>query len=158
VLVGQPQAEARLRAGAFAAIQRRVAALGAQLVDDRYVAPEPQAIGQALQTQRDAGAELLILAGETSIVDRDDVIPQGIVAAGGQIVHYGAPVEPGNLLLLAELPPHDLSTAPLAVIGAPGCVRSRDTNVVDLLLPRLLARQRLTKADIVALGHGGLLL
>jgi hypothetical protein len=43
------------------------------------------------------------------------------------------------------------------VLGAPGCVRSRDTNIVDLLLPRLLAGESITRQDIVALGHGGLL-
>jgi molybdopterin biosynthesis enzyme len=94
------------------------------------------------------------VAGETSIMDRDDVTPQGIRLAGGRIEHYGAPVEPGNLLLLAYL--GDGSGA-LPVLGAPGCVRSRDANIVDLLLPRLLAGEQVRRADIVALGHGGLL-
>jgi molybdenum cofactor cytidylyltransferase len=43
------------------------------------------------------------------------------------------------------------------VLGAPGCVKSPKTNVIDWLLPRLLAGERLTRADLVALGHGGLL-
>ena len=60
------------------------------------------------------------------------------------------PVDPGSLLMLGyvdEMP----------VIGAPGCIRSSRTNVIDMLLPRLLAGERLTRADLVALGHGGLL-
>jgi molybdenum cofactor cytidylyltransferase len=107
-------------------------------------------VAAAITELRAAGAELLIIAGETSIMDRDDVTPQGIRLAGARIEHYGAPVEPGNLLLLAYLDS-------LPVLGAPGCVRSRDTNIVDLLLPRLLAGQRVTRRDIVELGHGGLL-
>jgi molybdenum cofactor cytidylyltransferase len=91
------------------------------------------------------------------VVDHDDVTPRGIRLAGGRIEHYGAPVEPGNLLLLAYLDPRPPAAAPLAVLGAPGCVRSRDTNIVDLLLPRLMAGERLGRRDIATLGHGGLL-
>jgi len=95
-------------------------------------------------------ARKYIIAGETSIMDRDDVTPQALRLAGGRVEHYGAPVEPGNLLLLGYLDE-------LPVLGAPGCVRSRDVNIVDLLLPRLLAGERVTRRDIVELGHGGLL-
>jgi len=86
----------------------------------------------------------------------DDVTPRGIVLAGGRVEHYGAPVEPGNLLLLAYLEGSRPNTV-LPVLGAPGCVRSRDANIVDLLLPRLMAGEALRRHDIVALGHGGLL-
>ena len=60
-------------------------------------------------------------------------------------------MEPGNLLLLAYL-------GDIPVVGAPGCVRSRETNVVDLILPRLLAGERLRREDIVEFADGGLLL
>ncbi|MCG3140124.1 MAG: hypothetical protein HDKAJFGB_01122 [Anaerolineae bacterium] len=84
-------------------------------------------------------------------MNTSDVTPSGITLAGGTIELYGAPVEPGNLLLLAY-------ADDLPIIGAPGCVKSRDTNVVDLILPRVLAGERLRKQDIVALANGGLLL
>ena len=93
---------------------------------------------------------LIIIAGQTSIMDKDDVTPQGIRLAGGKIESFGAPVEPGNLLLLANL-------RGTPVMGAPGCARSRQTNVVDLVLPRLLAGELLAQRDIRALGNGGLL-
>ena len=63
-------------------------------------------------------------------------------------------MEPGNLLLLAYI---GRGGAEVPVLGAPGCVRSRDINIVDLLLPRLMAGERVARRDIVALGHGGLL-
>jgi len=63
---------------------------------------------------------------------------------------FGAPVDPGNLLLVGYL-------GPVPILGAPGCARSRKVNVVDWVLPRLLAGDRLTRADIVSLGVGGLL-
>jgi molybdopterin biosynthesis enzyme len=150
LLVGSVSARHRIEQGILPAIEARIVELGSVLLVVRFVAPDEYDIAEALGDLVVAGAELIIAAGETSIMDRDDVTPQGIQLAGGRIEHYGAPVEPGNLLLLAYL-------GDLPVLGAPGCVRSRDTNIVDLLLPRLLAGEQLASRDIIALGHGGLL-
>jgi molybdopterin biosynthesis enzyme len=150
ILVGSAAARERIERGVLPAIEARVVELGSAVLALRYVAPDEHAIAAAIAGLRAAGAGLLIVAGETSIMDRDDMTPQAIQLAGGSIEHYGAPVEPGNLLLLAYLDA-------LPVLGAPGCVRSRDTNIVDLLLPRLLAGERVGRRDIVELGHGGLL-
>ncbi|MFL5806136.1 MAG: molybdopterin-binding protein [Roseiflexaceae bacterium] len=150
ILVGSAAARTRIEAGVYPAIEARVVALGSRVLAVRYVESEEQVIAETIGELRAAGVHLLIVAGETSIMDRDDVTPQGIRLAGGRIEHYGAPVEPGNLLLLGYL-----DTLP--VLGAPGCVRSRDVNIVDLLLPRLLAGEQITRRDIVELGHGGLL-
>jgi molybdenum cofactor cytidylyltransferase len=130
--------------------------LGGAVLATRFVPPDEGAVAAAVAELRAMGAELIISAGETSVVDLEDVTPRGIRLAGGRVEHYGAPVEPGNLLLLAYLDGAQ-SEAPLPVLGAPGCVRSRDANIVDLLLPRLMAGERVRKRDIVALGHGGLL-
>jgi hypothetical protein len=154
VLVGSGAARERIERGVYPAIESRVVELGSSVLATRYVAPEEPAVAAAVSELSGAGAELLIIAGETSIMDRDDVTPQGIRLAGGRVEHYGAPVEPGNLLLLAYL---DRPSGTIPVLGAPGCVRSRDTNIVDLLLPRLLVGERVSRRDIVALGHGGLL-
>jgi molybdenum cofactor cytidylyltransferase len=59
-------------------------------------------------------------------------------------------VDPGNLLMIAYL-------GDVPLLGAPGCARSRKVNIVDWVLPRLLAGDRLTRRDILTLGHGGLL-
>jgi molybdopterin biosynthesis enzyme len=150
ILVGSAAARERIERSVYPAIEARVAGLGSTVLAARYIDADEHAVATAITELRAAGAELLIVAGETSIMDRDDVTPQGIRLAGGRIEHYGAPVEPGNLLLLAYLDD-------LPVLGAPGCVRSRDINIVDLLLPRLLAGERVARRDIVELGHGGLL-
>jgi molybdopterin biosynthesis enzyme len=153
ILVGSMAAQERIEQGVLPAITARIAELGSAVAAVRYVPPDDPAIGAAIADMR-AAAELIVVAGETSIMDRDDVTPQGIRLAGGRIEHYGAPVEPGNLLLLAYL---ESAGRTLPILGAPGCVRSRDINIVDLLLPRLLAGEYIAKQDIVALGHGGLL-
>lgn len=154
ILVGSSAARERIERGVYPAIAARVEELGSHVHLSLYVAAEEQAIATAVHGALEAGAELLIIAGETSIMDRDDVSPRAIRLAGGRVEHYGAPVEPGNLLLMAYIT-HKHAIIP--VLGAPGCVRSRDVNIVDLLLPRLLAGETITKAAIISLGHGGLL-
>jgi molybdenum cofactor cytidylyltransferase len=47
--------------------------------------------------------------------------------------------------------------AAMPVVGVPGCARNPKANVIDLLLPRLLADERLSQRDLMALGYGGLL-
>jgi molybdenum cofactor cytidylyltransferase len=154
ILVGSAAARERIERGVAPAIDARVVELGSRILATCYVPSDEPAVAAAITNLRASGADMLIIAGETSIMDRDDVTPQGIQMAGGRIEHYGAPVEPGNLLLLGYLEGLNKS---VPVLGAPGCVRSRDTNIVDLLLPRLLAGESITRQDIVALGHGGLL-
>ena len=97
-----------------------------------------------------AHVDLVITLSETSIMDDSDVVPQSVQDAGGVLTCYGAPVEPGNLLLLGQI-------GRTMVIGAPGCIRSMARNVIDLILPRLFARISLSAADVYALANGGLL-
>jgi hypothetical protein len=155
ILVSSPAARVRVERGVYPAIEARVIELGGEVCARRAVAPAEGAVAEAVTALAGEGAELIMIAGETSVMDLEDVTPRGIRLAGGRIEHYGAPVEPGNLLLMAYLDQPDV--APLPVLGAPGCVRSRDANIVDLLLPRLMAGEQVRRRDIVALGHGGLL-
>jgi molybdenum cofactor cytidylyltransferase len=154
VLSGSPSVRERVLAEFDPPLRSRLLALGSEIRRVDFVPLEDEAgeeaLAQALQRQIAEGAALVILAGETAIVDRHDIAPRAIERAGGEVVCFGAPVDPGNLLLLAYL-----GTVP--VLGAPGCARSRKTNVIDWVLPRLLAGERLDRSAVVALGHGGLL-
>lgn len=151
ILTGSSEARERVQQGLLPPIRGRIQDLGSRVISDEYVDHQESAIADAIGRAKNAQADCIILAGETSIMDATDVTPAGIRQAGGVIELYGAPVEPGNLLLLAYI-------GALPIIGAPGCVKSRDTNVVDLVLPRLLAGERIQKRDVVALANGGLLL
>ncbi len=151
ILTGSNEAHGRVEKTFTPAISSRVEELGASVVSHEYVEHDERAIAEAITRAKNLKVDCVILAGETSIMDTRDVTPNGIVQAGGKIEIYGAPVEPGNLLLLAY-------ANDLPIIGAPGCVKSRDINVVDLILPRLLAGERVRKQDIVALANGGLLI
>jgi molybdenum cofactor cytidylyltransferase len=138
----------------FTPLGERVEALGSHISSSDYVSLEDEAgemmLAELLIQRHAEGARLMILAGETAIMDRYDIAPRAVERAGGCIECVGAPVDPGNLLMLAYLDD-------MPILGAPGCVRSRKINIVDWVVPRLLAGDRLTRADIVSLGHGGLL-
>jgi molybdenum cofactor cytidylyltransferase len=131
-------------------VRDRVVMLGSTLDAVSFVAHESEAIAAAIQSQHIAGRDLVLIASISAIIDRDDVVPTALTLAGGTMTHLGVPVDPGSLLMLGYV-----ETMP--VIGAPGCIKSPKTNVIDHILPRLMAGERLTRADLVALGHGGLL-
>ncbi len=138
----------------FEPLVERVQALGSHIANTDYVSLEDEraeaALAETLNRHQAEGARLIILAGETTIMDRHDIVPRAVERAGGHVERLGAPVDPGNLFMLAYL-------GDTPVLGAPGCARSRKTNITDWALPRLLAGDHLTNADIIALGHGGLL-
>ncbi len=154
ILSGSPAARERIERGFRTALEARLSALGARLEEVDFVSLDDEAgeerLAAAIGFLLDRGLDLLILAGETAIMDRHDVAPRAVERAGGEIECYGAPVDPGNLLLLAY-------RGSVPILGAPGCARSPKANVVDLVLPRLLAGDRVTAAEVAAFGLGGLL-
>jgi molybdenum cofactor cytidylyltransferase len=153
VFSGSPALRERLMAD-FAPLTDRLEALGARVASVDFVPLEDESgeaqLAQLLARRQAEGSDLIVLAGETAIMDRHDIVPRAVERAGGQVEALGAPVDPGNLLMIAYL-------GAAAVVGAPGCARSRKVNIVDWVLPRLLAGDRLSRADLNALGHGGLL-
>ncbi|SMF20413.1 molybdopterin molybdochelatase /molybdenum cofactor cytidylyltransferase [Tistlia consotensis] len=132
------------------ALDARLSALGCPPAEERRCGHDAAAIAAALHELQDAGCGLLLVSGASAIVDRRDVVPAGIVAAGGRIAHFGMPVDPGNLLLLAELDGRP-------VLGLPGCARAPKVNGFDWVLQRLIADLPVAPADVTAMGVGGLL-
>jgi len=129
----------------------RLGPAGATIVAEKRVPHEIKALAKALDEVLKAGAELVVVFGASAIADRRDVIPAAVEAIGGRIEHFGMPVDPGNLMLVASANGHP-------VIGAPGCARSPKENGFDWILTRLLAGLPVTRADITGLGVGGLLM
>jgi molybdenum cofactor cytidylyltransferase len=150
IVSGPEGARERLLADFTNPVAERISALGSTLAAVSYVPHDPSSIAETLIQHYEAGHRLILLAGVSAIIDRGDVVPTALLAAGGTITHFGVPVDPGSLLMCGYL-------RNVPVIGAPGCIKSRKTNVIDWILPRLLAGERLTRADLVVLGHGGLL-
>ena len=113
----------------------------------------PHALGpvaNAIEALIGEGLDIVMVLGASAIVDRRDVVPAAIESIGGVIDHFGMPVDPGNLLLLA----HRGSTP---IIGVPGCARSLKPSGFDWALERLVANVPIAPRDIMRLGAGGLL-
>ncbi len=132
-------------------LEERLRPAGASLIEEIRVPHDAVALAEALAKLKGAGAELLIAFGASAITDRADVIPAAIEKAGGEVRHFGMPVDPGNLLLIGEIDGRP-------VLGAPGCARSPVENGFDWVLQRLLAGLDVSEADITGMGVGGLLM
>lgn len=154
ILSGSETARSRILSSFDPPLRQRLESLEATIMSVDFVPLEDErgeaALSATLRRRQDEGADLILLAGETAIMDRHDIAPRAVEAAGGKVTCLGAPVDPGNLLMVAYL-----DTIP--VMGAPGCARSPKANIIDWILPRLLVGDQLSPADIVSLGHGGLL-
>jgi molybdenum cofactor cytidylyltransferase len=127
----------------------RLDALGCTLALERRCAHKSVALAREIAASVD-DVDMLLIHGASAIVDRRDVIPAAIEAAGGTVDHFGMPVDPGNLLLLGHV-------AGKPVLGLPGCARSPKVNGFDWVLERLVAGLSMGPREIMSMGAGGLL-
>jgi molybdenum cofactor cytidylyltransferase len=114
------------------------------------VTEDENSVTRALQHLQRSKPTVVLIASTTAPAGPEDIVGRAMAKVGCHLERFLAPVEPGNLLLLSykdEVP----------VISAPGCFRSAKPNVVDLILPALLARYRVSGWEVACLGHGGLL-
>jgi molybdenum cofactor cytidylyltransferase len=133
-----------------AVMDRRLASLDCPPAVERRCAHDSAAVAAALQALAAEGCEILLMSGASAIVDRRDVLPAALEAAGGRVEHFGMPVDPGNLMLMGAL-------AGRPAVGLPGCARSPKVNGFDWVLQRLVAGLPVTPDDVMHLGAGGLL-
>lgn len=132
------------------AMRERVAALGSDISQAIICDHSIDAVRAAVARLHQAKCSPILVFGASAIVDRGDVIPASVIAAGGEVVHLGMPVDPGNLMMLGNL-------QGVPVIGVPSCARSPKENGFDWVLQRVLAGISLSAQDIMDLGAGGLL-
>lgn len=128
-------------------VERKFKALGSRISRQIYVSDDIERTVGAIRSLVGDGVEMVVLTGGMS-VDPDDRTAAGIRSAGAEVVTYGAPTFPGAMFMLAYI-------GDIPVLGLPGCVMYHRTSIFDLVVPRLLAGERLRRDDIVALGHGG---
>jgi molybdenum cofactor cytidylyltransferase len=128
-------------------IADRIAPLGLSLQNCVHVAHETEAVACAISKSK---ADIVLILGASATSDRHDVIPAAIERANGQVVRFGMPVDPGNLLVLGH---HKTAQ----IVGLPGCARAPALNGVDWILQRLAAKITVGHNDIAQMGVGGLL-
>ncbi len=136
--------------GTIAATRGRMDAIGATLLPPLRCPHAEPPLAAALAHLLAQGADILLVAGASATVDRRDVGPAAIVRAGGEIVHFGMPVDPGNLICVGRI-----GEVPALVL--PGCARSPKPNGIDWVLQRLAADLPMGAAELMRLGVGGLL-
>jgi molybdenum cofactor cytidylyltransferase len=128
----------------------RVNALGSTLSEVIVCEHRIVTVRDAVAKLHAEGCNPILVFGASAIVDRGDVVPASVVAAGGRVVHLGMPVDPGNLMMFAKL-------QDVPVIGVPSCARSPKVNGFDWVLERVLAGVPMGEQDIMDMGPGGLL-
>ncbi len=150
VITGNEVFEGRIEDGFGKVIQRKVGALGSVIEQKVIVPDDVDMIAQALEGLKANGCEIIVICGGLS-VDPDDVTVAGVRSAGAEIISYGAPVIPGAMFLYAMW-------EDTPILGLPAAVIYNPTTIFDLILPRVLAGEKICREDIVELGHGGLCL
>jgi hypothetical protein len=135
-------------------LARKAAAFGGEIVGVRLALDDEGAIAARLAEMLAAGANLLVATGGMS-VDPDDRTRFAAERLGARRIVYGAAVLPGSMCLVAYLP---APGGEVPLVGLPACALAHEATVFDLILPRLLAGERLGRPELAALGHGGLCL
>ena len=137
----------RIKDGFGPVLQRKFGNLGSTIEEQVFVSDEVEMTVDAIHSFKDQGVDLIAVTGGMS-VDPDDQTPTAIRATGAEIVTYGAPTYPGAMFMLGYLDG-------IPVVGLPGCVMYHKASIFDLVIPRILAGEEITRRDIVAFGHGG---
>lgn len=128
-------------------IENKLALYGSEIFDKKIVKDDTETIKRAIFEAKEMGAQMIIVTGGMS-VDPDDRTPGAIKETGADLISYGTPVLPGAMLLFAYL-------EGIPIFGLPGCVMFARTSSFDLLLPRVLAGEKILKSDISKMGYGG---
>ncbi len=150
VITRLPQTKPSLVAKSEVAIRERITALGGELAHVVIVDHAIERVRAAIAQLHRQHCNPILVFGASAIVDRGDIIPAAVVAAGGKVVHLGMPVDPGNLMMYGEL-------EGVPVIGVPSCARSPKVNGFDWVLERVMAGVQVGASDIMDMGAGGLL-
>ena len=147
VTTGSEVYSGRIKDGFGPVLKRKFSELGSTVVEQVFVSDEAEMTVEAIRSFRAQGVDLIAVTGGMS-VDPDDQTPTAIRSTGADVVSYGAPTYPGAMFMLAYLDD-------VPVVGLPGCVMYHKASIFDLVVPRILAGDKVTRRDIVAFGHGG---
>lgn len=150
VVTGSEVFEGRIKDKFGPVLKKKIIEQGSTLVGIKFSPDNQEKIEESIMSLVEDGAEIILTAGGMS-VDADDVTPNAIENISDKVITYGSPVLPGAMFMLAY-------RKDTPILGIPACGMYFRTTVLDLVLPRILAGEILTKKDITSLAHGGLCL
>lgn len=148
VITGNEVYYGRIKDAFGPVMQQKVRAVGGELVGMYFAPDDEQEIMARMRELLAAGADLLITTGGMS-VDPDDVTRHAVRMLGAEGLEYGSAVLPGAMFMVAYI-------EGVPVLGVPACGMYHKTTVFDLVLPRVLAGERIGRRELAELGHGGL--
>jgi hypothetical protein len=155
VITGNEVYYGRIKDAFAPIITKKIESFNGEIVGIYYAPDDESFIGDRLKELIDAGADLLITTGGMS-VDPDDVTRFAIRNLGAADITYGSAVLPGAMFLVAYLQPSAFSLQPIPILGIPACGMYHKTTIFDLVLPRVLAGEKIGRRELAELGHGGL--
>ena len=148
IVTGSEVYTGRIKDGFGPVVRHKLSEMGTELESAKLAPDDPDTIAGHIKDSYQAGADLILVSGGMS-VDPDDLTPEGIRRSGARVECHGFPVLPGSMFLMAYL-------KETPVLGLSGCVIHDPVTAFDILLPRLLAGEKISRSDIVSMGHGGL--
>ena len=148
IVTGSEVYSGRIKDGFEPIVRRKLSEMEAELESATLAPDDPDTIASHIRKSYQAGADLILVSGGMS-VDPDDLTPEGIRRSGARIECHGFPILPGSMFVMAYL-----DRTP--ILGLSGCVLHDPVTAFDLLLPRLLAGEKVSRSDIIAMGAGGL--
>jgi len=147
VTTGSEVYKGRIKDSFGPVVRKKFQDMGCSISRQVFVADDIAMTVSAIENLIEEGAEMVVVTGGMS-VDPDDLSPSAIRAAGGKVVSYGSPTFPGAMFMLAYI-------GDVPVVGLPGCVMYYKASIFDLIVPRIVAGDTVTRQDIISLGHGG---
>jgi molybdopterin biosynthesis enzyme len=150
IVTGQEVYEGLIQDRFVPVIRPKLDAYGCPISRIVFAPDDADFVSRTIHTLIEEGAELIVATGGLS-VDPDDVTRVGVMKAGAKHLVYGSAVLPGAMVLIAHL-------GAVPIIGIPACGMYHKTTIFDLILPRVLAGEQVTRSDLASLGHGGLCL
>jgi len=150
VITGNEVYKGRIKDAFEPVVRQKIADIGSEIITITFAPDDESFIADAVKELVARGADLIVTTGGMS-VDPDDVTPTVIMAAGATITAYGSSVLPGAMFLMGYL-------GDVPIMGVPACGMYHRTTIFDLLLPRVLAGEKIGRPEIAKLGHGGLCL
>jgi molybdenum cofactor cytidylyltransferase len=131
-------------------VRTRLERFGAKVRYALSAVEEEEQVVRSLQHLVRTKPATIMIASTTAPAGPEDVVGRAMTKLGAHIERFLAPVEPGNLMLLGY-------KDDIPIVSAPCCFRSAKPNILDLILPPMLAKYRISGWEIACLGHGGLL-
>lgn len=150
ITTGNEVYKGRIKDAFLPVIKQKLAYYGSEVIRQVILPDEKSRIIEEIQKGLNENVDMIICTGGMS-VDPDDVTPSAIKDCNGEIVTYGAPVLPGAMFLLAYY-------KNIPILGVPSCAMYSKRTIFDLVLPRILADEKLSFEDIARFGNGGMCL